>query len=170
MKSPLVKVLFLLLLFFTILNSCKKEEVISIVDMDIINIPIGFPSINFPPDNEFTKERWELGKQLFYDKQLSKSNTISCASCHRQEYAFSDNVALSLGDNNTIGTINSPTLTNVAYHPYYTNAGGVPSLEMQVLVPIQEHNEFNTNMLDIIEKLKKIVLTIYKRKTRMEEH
>jgi cytochrome c peroxidase len=61
---------------------------------------------------------------------------------------------LSIGDNNSLGTSNSPTLANVAYHPYYTRAGGVPTLEMQILVPIQEHNEFNTNMVDVIEKLK----------------
>lgn len=98
--------------------------------------------------------RWELGKQLFYEKQLSKNNTLSCASCHKQEFAFSDNVALSLGDNNDIGSSNAPSLTNIGYHPYFTRAGGVPTLEMQILVPIQEHNEFNTNMLDVIDKLK----------------
>lgn len=98
--------------------------------------------------------RWELGKQLFYEKQLSKNNTLSCASCHKQEFAFSDNVALSLGDNNAIGSSNAPSLTNIGYHPYFTRAGGVPTLEMQILVPIQEHNEFNTNMLDVIDKLK----------------
>lgn len=154
MNTSLVKILFLIVLFFTLSYSCKKEDVILSLENDKINIPAGFPAIIFPSDNEYTKDRWELGKKLFYDKQLSKSNTVSCASCHKQEFAFSDNAALSLGDNSAIGTINSPTLANVAYHPYYTNAGGVPTLEMQILVPIQEHNEFNTNMLDVIEKLK----------------
>ncbi len=138
----------------TIFYSCKKDVAISVVDEEIIKIPKGFPLINFPIDNNFTKERWELGKQLFYDKQLSNSNTISCASCHKQNVAFSDDVALSIGDNNSIGSSNAPTLANVAYHPYYTRAGGVPTLEMQILVPIQEHNEFNTNMIDVVEKLK----------------
>jgi cytochrome c peroxidase len=154
MKSPLVKYIFLLMLGCTIFYSCKKDVAISVVDEEIIKIPKGFPLINFPIDNNFTKERWELGKQLFYDKQLSNSNTISCASCHKQSVAFSDDVALSIGDNNSIGSSNAPTLANVAYHPYYTRAGGVPTLEMQILVPIQEHNEFNTNMVDLIEKLK----------------
>ncbi|MGB0982663.1 MAG: cytochrome-c peroxidase, partial [Saprospiraceae bacterium] len=39
-------------------------------------------------------------------------------------------------------------------HPYYTRAGGVPTLEMQILVPIQEHNEFDFNILLIVERLK----------------
>lgn len=154
MKSPMVKLLFLKVFFCTVIYSCKKEPTIAVVEDKIIEIPMGFPSINFPLDNSFTKERWELGKLLFYEKQLSKSNSISCASCHKQDFAFSDNVNLSTGDNNSIGTSNAPTLSNVAYHPYFTRAGGVSTLEMQILVPIQEHNEFNTNMLDILDKLK----------------
>lgn len=154
MQSPLIKIIFFIVFFCTVFISCKKDPAFQHPEEDIMNIPMGFPLINYPVDNPFTKERWTLGKQLFYDKQLSKSNTISCASCHKQEFAFSDNVALSIGDNNATGTINAPTLTNVAYNPYYTFAGGVATLEMQTLVPIQEHNEFNTNMLDVIEKLK----------------
>lgn len=155
MRSPLLKLFFLHFYICTILFSCKKDPAITLAEEEIMTIPMGFPLINFPADNNFTNERWELGKLLFFDKQLSKNNTVSCASCHKQEFAFSDNVALSLGDDNTIGTSNAPTLANVAYHPYYTRAGGVHTLEMQILVPIQEHNEFNTNMVDVVEKLKK---------------
>lgn len=155
MKSPLVKLFFISLLYCTFFFSCKKEDDLQIAEQEIMKIPMGFPAIQFPDGNEFTKERWALGKQLFYDTQLSKNNTVSCASCHKQEFAFSDNVSFSAGDNNAPGTSNAPTLTNVAYHPYYTRAGGVPTLEMQILVPIQEHNEFNTNMLDVVDKLKR---------------
>jgi cytochrome c peroxidase len=154
MKCSSIQVILFSLLFCTILNSCKQDTTIPSVKNKIIDIPKGFPPISFPADNGFTHERWALGKQLFFDKQLSKNNTISCASCHRQHVAFSDDVALSVGDNNAVGTNNTPTLANVAYHPYYTRAGGVPTLEMQILVPIQEHNEFNTNMIDVVEKLK----------------
>ncbi|MBK9402576.1 MAG: cytochrome-c peroxidase [Bacteroidetes bacterium] len=132
----------------------QKDDTSPLAEQEIINIPIGFPLIDFPDSNTFTKERWELGKRLFYDTQLSKNNTISCASCHHQKFAFGDSVAFSLGDNNSPGTSNAPTLANVAYHPYFTRAGGVSTLEMQILVPIQEHNEFNTNMLDVVDKLK----------------
>lgn len=156
MKSPLVILSISLFCACAMMYSCKKDPIINIAENEIVDIPMGFPFIDFPADNNFTKERWELGKKLFFDKQLSKNNTVSCASCHKQEFAFSDNVALSSGDNNAIGTSNAPTLANVAYHPYYTRAGGVPTLEMQILVPIQEHNEFNTNMIDIVEKLKQI--------------
>ncbi len=122
----------------------------------LMQIPQGFPAINFPEGNEFTKERWNLGKKLFFEKALSNNYNISCGSCHKPELAFSDLQAFSIGDENILGKSNAPTLTNIAYQPYYTRAGGVPTLEMQVLVPIQEHDEFNSNIVDLAERLKKM--------------
>ena len=52
-----------------------------------------------------------------------------------------------------VGTRNAPTLGNIGYHPYFTREGGVPTLEMQILVPIQEHNEFDFNIVLIVERL-----------------
>lgn len=70
------------------------------------------------------------------------------------QFAFSDTVAMSLGARKALGTRNAPTLANVAYNPYFTRDGGVPTLEMQVLVPIQEHNEFDFNILLIADRMK----------------
>ena len=134
--------------------SYSKQTVPPGDDEIIMPIPAGFPLMEVPLDNQYSQIRWQLGKRLFYDKALSKNNTISCASCHRQGFAFSDSVAFSQGDEAAAGTSNAPTLTNIGYHPYFTRGGSVPTLEMQVLVPIQEHNEFNTSILDITEKLK----------------
>ena len=119
-----------------------------------MELPKEFPSIEEPVDNQFSQKRWELGKKLFYDSIMSSDSSISCASCHASKLAFSDDVAMSLGVKNRIGTQNAPSLANLAYHPYYTRAGGVPTLEMQILVPIQEHNEFDFNILLIVERLK----------------
>lgn len=118
-----------------------------------MEIPAGFPAIDFPDDNAFTQARWELGKKLFYDPVMSVDGTISCASCHNPALAFSDNVAVSLGVENRSGTRNAPSLANVAYHPYLLREGGVPTLEMQVLVPIQEHNEFDFNIVLLADQL-----------------
>lgn len=141
-----------ILLGSILLYSCQKTL---ISDLDTtMDIPKGFPAISFPEGNEYTKARWELGKRLFYDPILSANHDLSCASCHRAQFAFSDTISLSIGDQGAIGKSNSPTLTNIAYQPYYTRAGGVPTLEMQIAVPIQEHDEFNSNILDIVERLK----------------
>lgn len=117
--------------------------------------PAGFPAIDYPADNAYTPARWQLGKQLFFEPLLSRDSSISCASCHHPQRAFSDEVAFSLGVAQRPGTRNAPSLANVAYHPYFTREGGVPTLEMQVLVPIQEHNEFDFNILPIAERLRK---------------
>lgn len=154
MKSPQVNFIIFFLFASLSIMGCRKDILIIEEEDNTMAIPVGFPSIALTEGNEYTKVRWELGKRLFYDPIMSKQNTISCASCHHAQNAFSDTVALSLGDNSLQGKSNAPTLTNIAYHPYFTRAGGVPTLEMQILVPIQEHDEFNTNILDIVEKLK----------------
>lgn len=134
--------------------SCTKESAPVADENSIMKVPVGFPEIVFPEGNEFTIERWKFGKALFYESALSKSGQVSCGSCHKPSFAFSDNVALSLGDHDAVGRSNAPSLANVAYQPYYTRAGGVATLEMQVLVPIQEHDEFNSNIVDIAQALK----------------
>ena len=92
---------------------------------------------------------------LFFDPVLSRDSSISCASCHLPRYAFSDTLTFSPGVDHAPGLRNAPTLANVAYHPYFTREGGVPTLEMQILVPIQEHNEFDFNILLIADRLQR---------------
>lgn len=121
----------------------------------LIKPPLGFPPMEFPEGNEFTKARWELGKRLFNDTILSIDKSISCGSCHHPHLAFSDSVALSPGVFQRAGTRNAPSLANIGYHPYFLREGSVPTIEMQVLVPIQEHNEFNHNIVDIAKELDK---------------
>lgn len=121
-----------------------------------MEVPKGFPEVEHPEGNEYTRQRWELGKMLFYDPILSKDGKVSCASCHDPTLAFSDSEKVSRGSGDLLGTRNAPSLANIAYHPYFTREGGVPTLEMQILVPIQEHNEFNNNIVLIADTLAKI--------------
>ena len=123
---------------------------------DLTSAPYGFPEIPFPEDNAFTQARWELGKKLFYDPILSIDSSISCGSCHKIEYGFADPVAFSPGVEGRPGTRNASSLTNVAYQPWYLREGSLTTLEMQVAVPIQEHNEFAHNIVDIAAQLNAI--------------
>lgn len=119
----------------------------------LLAVPPGFPAPVFPAGNELTPARWALGKRLFYDPVMSVDSALACASCHHAARAFSDTVAFSPGTAGRPGTRNAPTLANIGYHPYFTREGGVPTLEMQILVPIQEHNEFDFNILLIADRL-----------------
>ena len=134
--------------------SCQNERVVvpSYVP-SLMEIPQGFPAIDFPEGNEFSNARWALGKKLFFDPIMSADSSISCATCHLPELAFSDQLAFSPGVENRPGTRNASPLFNLAYHPYFTREGGVPTLEMQILVPIQEHNEFDFNIVLIADRL-----------------
>lgn len=134
--------------------ACRDDEVTHPLSYpSLMEIPDGFPEIEFPEDNTFTQARWELGKKLFYDPVMSSDGSISCASCHNPALAFSDQVSVSLGVDGRSGTRNAPSLANVAYQPYFLREGGVPTLEMQVLVPIQEHNEFDFNIVLLAARL-----------------
>ncbi|MCC7245333.1 MAG: cytochrome-c peroxidase [Saprospiraceae bacterium] len=147
-------VLFALGLLFLV--ACQKEQqpITPAESAPLLVVPKGFPAPVFPADNELTPARFALGKRLFYEVAMSRDSSISCASCHAPHLAFSDSVTFSPGVGGAAGKRNAPTLANVGYHPYYTREGGVPTLEMQILVPIQEHNEFNFNILEIASRLK----------------
>ncbi|MEL7529825.1 MAG: cytochrome c peroxidase [Bacteroidota bacterium] len=137
-----------------LLGACEPNWVDpSVFDESPLVVPADFPAIDFPADNAFTETRWLLGKQLFYDPRFSVDGSVSCASCHQLSLAFSDGEPKSRGVAERLGERNSPSLANVAYHPYFTREGGVPTLEMQVLVPIQEHAEFDFNILLVAERL-----------------
>lgn len=144
-------VLLLLLVGFT---SCKKDGLpLNEHTVGLMELPLGFPEMPEPENNRYTYARWQLGKKLFFDPVLSSERTISCASCHHPERAFSDTVAFSLGVAQRTGTRNSPSLSNIGYHPYLQREGGVATLEMQVAVPIQEFHEMDFNFVEIIERL-----------------
>ena len=64
-----------------------------------------------------------------------------------------NHLAITPGVNGATSTRNSPTLLNVGYHPYFMREGGLPSLEMQVLVPIQEETEMHHNLVDAVARL-----------------
>lgn len=136
---------------FLFLLSCQKKEEVAYEPN--FAPPSNFPAIKYPDDNGYTYSRWKLGKKLFYDNALSRNQTIHCGSCHQTQFAMADNQAFSLGVDGAVGVRNAPTLANVAYQPYYNFDGGNPTLEMQVLVPIQEHVEFDFNIVEIAKRL-----------------
>jgi cytochrome c peroxidase len=85
---------------------------------------------------------------------MSRDSSLSCASCHQPQFAFSDGRQKSVGIKGREVSRNAPTLTNVAYQPYFLLDGLNPSLETQVKIPIHEHNEFDFHILLIAERMK----------------
>jgi cytochrome c peroxidase len=119
------------------------------------NYPYGFDPINFPKDNELNASRIELGKKIFFDPQFSADQKISCGSCHKPEFAFADTVKTHKGSHDSTNNRNSPSLINIGYHPYFDYDGGVPTLELQVLVPFDGEDEMHGNLLTASKLMKK---------------
>src|SRR5271155_3440721 len=61
------------------------------------NLPKGFPKPYVPADNPMTAAKVELGRYLFYDARMSVNGKASCATCHKQELAFTDGREVSAG-------------------------------------------------------------------------
>ncbi|MCB0597782.1 MAG: cytochrome-c peroxidase [Lewinellaceae bacterium] len=135
--------LFLILSLF-LAPACQPEEGNPLDETPYsLELPAGFPYPEIPEDNELTVARVALGKRLFYDPILSADSTISCASCHKQSLAFADDVPISPGVQGRLGLRNAPTLANVAYLGRLNKDGGVVKLDLQPVVPIEDHNEMN---------------------------
>ena len=97
-----------------------------------------------------------LGRVLFYDKILSKTNKVSCGSCHDQSVGFSDPVALSSGVHEQILTRHTPAIVNAYDDQMLFWDGRVKSLEELVLKPVRNHKEMGLdNMEFLLAKLKK---------------
>lgn len=95
----------------------------------------------------------DLGKKLFFDKRLSKNNKISCATCHKPEFAFADTSSFSLGVENRIGRRNTPSAMNMASREVFFFDGRAKTLEEQATFPIQDHNEMDILLDEAFQKI-----------------
>jgi cytochrome c peroxidase len=94
-------------------------------------------------NNPITNAKATLGRVLFYDKKLSIDNTISCASCHKQAFAFSDNQLVSTGVAGGKTDRHSMRLVNERFgvETKFFWDERAASLESQTTQPIADHNE-----------------------------
>lgn len=101
------------------------------------NLPKGFPAPHVPADNPMSAAKVDLGRYLFYDTRMSVNGKQSCASCHKQELAFTDGRAVGLGATGESHTRGAMSLVNVAWSGALTwNNPDLKSLEQQALVPM----------------------------------
>jgi cytochrome c peroxidase len=101
------------------------------------NLPKGFPIPYVPADNPMSVARVELGRYLFYDTRMSVNGTTSCATCHKQELAFTDARAVGVGATGESHSRGAMSLVNVAWSGSLTWSNPqMKSLEKQALVPM----------------------------------
>ncbi|GAB4388682.1 MAG: cytochrome c peroxidase [Thermodesulfovibrionales bacterium] len=115
-----------------------------------------FREVPVPESNPQTPAKVELGKKLFFDRRLSGDGTMSCATCHDPEKAFTDGLDISLHYPTTRNWRNAPTLINVAFATHLFHDGRVETLEDQALFPIMSAFEMNQNLDYLEEELRSV--------------
>jgi cytochrome c peroxidase len=113
-----------------------------------------FPMPDLPLDNPLVAERVELGEKLFHDPMLSADNSLSCASCHKEPHALSDNNTRSIGIDQQLSRRHSMPLFNLAWKDKFFWDGRAASLREQALVPIEDPTEMGETLPHVIAKLK----------------
>jgi cytochrome c peroxidase len=112
-------------------------------------IPFGYPAIRVPPENPMSDGKAALGRWLFYDRRLSVTASIACADCHRQQFAFADPRARSVGATGERTSRNAMTLANVAYNGRYTWADNtLKTLEQQARIPLTGNHPLEMGVLE----------------------
>ncbi len=112
-----------------------------------------------PPDptNRFADDprAAHLGQFLFFDRRLSASGEVSCATCHRPELAFTDGKPL--GDAGGDAALpldrHTPTLLNAAWQRWFFWDGRADSLWSQALHPLEEPREHGFSRLALAHLL-----------------
>ncbi len=123
------------------------------------SVPLGLedPAAYIPADNPQTPTKIELGRMLFFDKRLSKTNTIACANCHMPALAFTDGQSVSMGINRLQGGRSAPTAINRVYSKLQFWDGRAQTLEEQSTGPFVnavEHGFFDYD--EMTTKMKKV--------------
>jgi cytochrome c peroxidase len=95
----------------------------------------------------------QLGELLFHDSILSRENQISCASCHKPQFAFADNVAFSFGVDSVMGDRNTPSSMNMSARNFYFHDGRSETLEDQAGGPMENPSEMDIPLSVVVRKL-----------------
>lgn len=139
---------FLVICSFLIVSISKFEGVFSDPNT-LIFVPA-------PQDNPTTPEKAKLGRKLFFDKRLSLNGTVACATCHDPKKAFSDQLKTSIGINGERTERNAPSVLNSGFLKTVMFDAHLKTLELQVIVPLQEPTEMGHNMKKLIPQLRAI--------------
>ena len=119
----------------------------------------GLPEPELPADNPLTEQGVKLGRMLFYETRLSGDNSLACASCHKQENAFTDTNRFSTGIDGLDGHRQAMSAVNMLWNTNgYFWDGRAQKLRDQSIIPIQDVLEMNETMENVVEKLEQDTL------------
>jgi cytochrome c peroxidase len=156
--KKLPQLTFMLLCIIIAIAACTEEKKVGDTKLNLLEPklpeqPYDYANLqrpnHIPPDRiVIDNQTATLGRVLFYDKMLSINNSIACASCHLQQFAFSDGQDLSKGitaqktNRNSLAIMN-PDRENGLFWDLREN-----DLFSMVLKPIQNHVEMGFDKMD----------------------
>ncbi|MEM9362531.1 MAG: cytochrome c peroxidase [Bacteroidota bacterium] len=111
-------------------------------DEDAFNLDFFAPITNRRP----TQKKIELGKKLFFEKNLSQSREMACATCHNPKKAWADGLVVNLGNDNRELDRNTPTLLNTAFQQSFFWDGRAPNILAQITSVFNNDREFNSSV------------------------
>ena len=119
-------------------------------------VPLGLPAFQWPKDNKYSAAKAELGRVLYFDKRLSADESVSCATCHAPEHAYTDGASVSTGIKSQKGGRSAPTVINRAYSLAQFWDGRAATLEDQAKGPIANPIEMGMTHDNVVERLRGI--------------
>lgn len=122
----------------------REVRILQSLSLESLGPPPANPS-NRVADSE---QAAELGQQLFFDPRFSMDGTLSCASCHQPDKAYTDGLALAEGLDQT--GRNTPTLLGVAYQRWFYWDGRRDSLWAQAMIPFEATSEMGSSRVAVV--------------------
>jgi len=119
------------------------------------SVLLSSPIKPLPQTVEVNQNKAVLGEKLFFDPQLSKDGTVSCATCHDLNKGGDDGLQFSIGIGGKKGNINAPTVYNAVFNFRQFWDGRAEDLKAQVFGPIENPVEMGHTMAQAVDKLKK---------------
>lgn len=140
--------------FALLIWSCSDDTKINTPTPYQFIPPVHFgDNYEIPENNSFTVEGIALGRNLFYEKQLSRNSQISCGSCHQQAKGFTDGAKFSEGLDGELTSRSSMSVVNLLWNSKFFWDGRVGTLEEQALQPIVDHIEMDLSLDEAVKRL-----------------
>jgi len=131
----------------------KDRERKSAGDLALITAMSPLPEVPASPDNPFASDpkAAALGQAIFFDQGLSSTGTVSCATCHRPERAFTDGLKVAVGVG--LDDRNTPSLIGAQFNRWWFWDGRRDSQWSQALGPLETSNEHNFTRVAVMRRI-----------------
>jgi len=151
----MTKFIFIYIIFLFLFIACDENASVPDKNANQFSFikPDDFPEIVFPEYNKYSSAKAFLGQKLFTEKMLSVNNSISCASCHIPEKAFSSGSPVSFIIDKELTVRNVPSIMNIAYYDIFNWDGSANNLDEMIYKDLTIPTVFYNDTNIIIERL-----------------